>query len=69
MQLLGINGIEIIDQLCIISSSKNIKFLVLIILNIEINWEYCDVIGVDECLIKLVNFEYLLNKMIYLLVN
>lgn len=43
--------------------------MVLIILNIEIDWEYCDVIGVDECLIKLVNFEYLLNKMIYLLVN
>ena len=69
MQLPGINGIEIIDQLRTTSSSKNIKFLALTTLNTEIDREYCDAIGVDECLTKPVNLEYLLNKMIHLLAN
>ncbi|MDE5074198.1 MAG: ATP-binding protein [Trichodesmium sp. St16_bin4-tuft] len=69
MQLPGINGIEIIDQLRTTSSSKNIKVLALTTFNTEIDREYCDAIGVDECLTKPVNLEYLLNKMIHLLAN
>ena len=62
MHLPGINGIEIIEQLHTTTSSKNIKILAL-----TTDWEYCYAAGVDECLTKPINLEYLLNKMIDLL--
>ncbi len=67
MQLPGINGIEIIEQLRTTTSSKNIKILALTTFNKEINREYYYAAGVDECLTKPINLEYLLSKMIGLL--
>ncbi|NEQ38137.1 MAG: GAF domain-containing protein [Okeania sp. SIO3I5] len=69
MHLPGINGIEIIEQLRTTTSSKNIKILALTTFNTEIDRENCYAAGVDECLPKPINLEYLLSRMIDLLTN
>ncbi|MEM1172944.1 MAG: ATP-binding protein [Cyanobacteria bacterium P01_H01_bin.35] len=66
MQLPGIDGLDIIQQLCTTSSTKNIKILALTNANIDINQEYYYAAGVDECLTKPINLEYLLSKIIAL---
>ncbi len=67
MQLPGMDGVEIIQQLRTINNSKNIKILALTTFDTEINPEYCCAVGADECLTKPINLEYLLSKMIDLL--
>ena len=69
IDLPGIDGVDIIQQLCTTSSTKNIKILALTTVNTEINREYYYAAGVDECLTKPINLEYLLSKMIVLLTN
>lgn len=67
MHLPGINSIEIIEHLRTTTSSKNIKILALTTFNTETDREHCYAAGVDECLTKPINLEYLLSKMIDLL--
>ena len=69
MHLPGIDGVDIIQQLCTTSTTKNIKILALTTVNTEINLEYYYAAGVDECLTKPINLEYLLSKIIALLTN
>lgn len=67
MQLPGMDGVEIIQQLRTKNSSKTLKILALTTLNTQIDLEYFYTIGADECLTKPINLEYLLSKMIDLL--
>ncbi|MDJ0516298.1 MAG: ATP-binding protein [Trichodesmium sp. MO_231.B1] len=69
MHLPGIDSVDIIQQLCTTSTTKNIKILALTNFNTEINREYYYAAGVDECLTKPINLEYLLSKIIALLTN
>lgn len=67
MQLPGIDGVEIIQQLRQTNSSKTLKILALTTSNTYIDSESCYAVGADECLTKPINLEYLLSKMIDLL--
>ncbi|MEB3342366.1 ATP-binding protein [Okeania sp.] len=67
VNLPGIDGLDIIQQLHTTNSTKNIKILALTNVNTEINWEDYYAVGVDECFSKPINLEYLLSKMIELL--
>ncbi|NET78269.1 MAG: response regulator [Okeania sp. SIO1F9] len=67
MQLPGMDGVEIIQQLRTINSSENPKILALTTFDQQIDMEYCYTVGADECLTKPINLEYLLSKMIDLL--
>ena len=67
MQLPGIDGVEIIQQLRQTNSSTTLKILALTTFDTQIDSEYCCAIGADECLSKPINLEYLLSKMIDLL--
>ncbi|WP_287279864.1 MULTISPECIES: GAF domain-containing hybrid sensor histidine kinase/response regulator [unclassified Okeania] len=67
MQLPGMDGVEIIQQLRTTNSSENPKILALTTFDQQIDMEYCYTVGADECLTKPINLEYLLSKMIDLL--
>ncbi|NEO58728.1 MAG: response regulator [Okeania sp. SIO3B5] len=67
MQLPGIDGVEIIQQLRQTNSSKKLKILALTTFDTYIDSESCYAVGADECLTKPINLEYLLSKMIDLL--
>ncbi|WP_293121556.1 GAF domain-containing hybrid sensor histidine kinase/response regulator [Okeania sp. SIO1I7] len=67
MQLPGMDGVEIIQQLRTTNSSENPKILILTTFDTEIDREYCYTVGADECLTKPINLEHLLSKMIDLL--
>ncbi|WP_293162461.1 GAF domain-containing hybrid sensor histidine kinase/response regulator [Okeania sp. SIO2C9] len=67
MQLPGMDGVEIIQQLRTTNSSENPKILALTTFDTQIDIEYCYTVGADECLTKPINLEYLLSKMINLL--
>ncbi|MDY7008724.1 MAG: ATP-binding protein [Cyanobacteriota bacterium] len=67
MQLPGMDGVEIIQQLRTTNSSENPKILALTTVDTQIDLEYFYAVGADECLTKPINLEYLLSKMIDLL--
>ena len=64
MQLPGMDGIEIVQQLSTTNTTKNIKILALTIPQLQTDQKSYDTAGVDEYLIKPINLEDLLSKMI-----
>ncbi len=64
IDLPGMDGIEIIQQLSTTNTTQNMKILALTTLDTETTQKYCYTAGADECLTKPINLEILLNKMI-----